>query len=328
MQRMKTVMKVMATVALLATTATVAMAEAKGAKIFVIGGKADDPFWSKIKKGADDAGLVAKATGGSVTWLGPQNYDNLGPDAAKMIRTALAQHPDAIVGPDWVPEAMDDAFKEVVAAHVPLIIYNSGGIDAANRLGAINYVGSDEYVAGLGGGAYFGKNGAKNVLCVNTLPGATNTESRCKGIADGIARNGGKSSQLPLPSSSFGNPTAVAEAIKAALLKDKTVDGLITISAGDANSAANGVSQAGVGDKVKLASFDMDETGLMRIKDGKQLFAIDQQPYLQGYLAVSLLNAFVNYGLDLPTKPVLTGPGIVGKDNVDATLAGAAAGAR
>ena len=328
MQRMKTVMKVMAAVALLATTATVAMAETKGAKIFVIGGKADDPFWSKVKKGAEDAGLVAKATGGSVTWLGPQNYDNLGPDAAKLIRTALAQHPNAIVGPDWVPEAMDDAFKEVIAARVPLIIYNSGGIDAANKLGAINYVGSDEYVAGLGGGAYFGKNGAKNILCINTLPGATNTESRCKGIADGIAKNGGKSSQLPLPSSSFGNPTAVAEAIKAALLKDKTVDGLITISAGDADSAANGVSQAGVGDKVKLASFDMDETGLTRVKDGKQLFAIDQQPYLQGYLAVSLLNGFVNYGLDLPTKPVLTGPSIVSKDNVDATLAGAAAGAR
>jgi simple sugar transport system substrate-binding protein len=328
MKRVKTFMKVMATAALMATTATVAMAETKGAKIFVIGGKADDPFWSKIKKGADDAGLVAKATGGSVTWLGPQNYDNLGPDAAKLIRTALAQHPDAIVGPDWAPEAMDDAFKEVVAAHVPLIIYNSGGIDAANKLGAISYVGSDEYVAGLGGGGYFGKTGAKNVLCVNTLPGATNTESRCKGIADGIAKNGGKSSQLPLPSSSFGNPTAVAEAIKAALLKDKTVDGLITISAGDANSAANAVSQASVGDKVKLASFDIDETGLTRIKDGKQLFAIDQQPYLQGYLAVSLLNGFVNYGLDLPTKPVLTGPGIVSRDNVDATLAGAAAGAR
>ena len=328
MKRVKTFTKVMAALALMAMTATAATAQTKGAKIFVIGGKADDPFWSKVKKGAEDAGLVAKATGGSVTWLGPQNYDNLGPDAAKLIRTALAQHPDAIVGPDWVPEAMDDAFKEVAAAHVPLIIYNSGGIEAANKLGAINYVGSDEYVAGLGGGAYFGKKDVKNVLCVNTLPGAANTEARCKGIADGIAKNGGKSTQLPLPSSSFGNPTAVAEAIKAALLKDKTVDGLITIGAGDANSAANAVSQAGVGDKVKLASFDMDETGLARIKDGKQLFAIDQQPYLQGYLAVSLLNGFVNYGLDLPTKPVLTGPGIVSKDNVAVTLAGAAAGAR
>ena len=328
MKRVKTFTKVMAALALMAMTATAATAQTKGAKIFVIGGKADDPFWSKVKKGAEDAGLVAKATGGSVTWLGPQNYDNLGPDAAKLIRTALAQHPDAIVGPDWVPEAMDDAFKEVAAAHVPLIIYNSGGIEAANKLGAINYVGSDEYVAGLGGGAYFGKKDVKNVLCVNTLPGAANTEARCKGIADGIAKNGGKSTQLPLPSSSFGNPTAVAEAIKAALLKDKTVDGLITIGAGDANSAANAVSQAGVGDKVKLASFDMDETGLARINDGKQLFAIDQQPYLQGYLAVSLLNGFVNYGLDLPTKPVLTGPGIVSKDNVAVTLAGAAAGAR
>ena len=72
----------------------------------------------------------------------------------------------------------------------------------------------------------------------------------------------------------------------------------------------------------------MDETGLQRIKDGTQLFSIDQQPYLQGYLAVSLLNGFVNYGLDLPTKPVLTGPGIVDAANVDATMAGAAAGAR
>lgn len=225
MTRIKDLMKVMAAAAVMAFSATSVMAE--GARIFVIGGKPDDPFWSKVKKGADDAGLVAQATGGSVTWLGPQNYDNLGPDAAKLIRTALSQNPSAIVGPDWVPEAMDDAFKEVVAAHVPLIIYNSGGMDAAKRLGAMNYVGNEEYTAGLGGGEYYGSHGAKNVLCVNTLPGATNTEARCKGIADAIGKSGGKSSQLPLPSSSFGNPTAVAEAIKAALLKDDTTDGVI-----------------------------------------------------------------------------------------------------
>jgi simple sugar transport system substrate-binding protein len=328
MNRTRRFAVILAMTAVAGLGATTALAQSHGAKIFVIGGKPDDPFWSKVKKGADDAGLVAQANGGSVTWLGPQNYDNLGPDAAKLIRTALSQHPDAIVGPDWVPEAMDDAFKEVVTAKVPLIIYNSGGMDAAKRLGALNFVGNEEYTAGLGGGAYFGSHGAKNVLCVNTLPGATNTEARCKGIADGIAKSGGKSNQLPLPSSSFGNPTAVAQAIKAALLKDTTIDGAVTISAGDANSAANAIGQAGVGDKVQLASFDMDETGLDRIKDGSQLFAIDQQPYLQGYLAVSLLNGFVNYGLDLPTKPVLTGPGIVSKENVDTTIAGAQAGAR
>ena len=157
--------------------------------------------------------------------------------------------------------------------------------------------------AGLAGGEYFGSHGAKNVLCVNTLPGATNTEGRCKGIADGIGKAAARSSQLPLPSSSFGNPTAVAEAIKAALLKDNYASTASSPSArGDANSAANAISQASVGDKVKLASFDMDETGWSASRPATQLFAIDQQPYLQGYLAVSLLNGFVNYGLDLPTE--------------------------
>lgn len=301
---------------------------AAGSKIFVIGGKADDPFWSRVKKGADDAALVVKAGGGTVTWLGPQNYDNLGPDAAKLIRTALSQKPDAIVGPNWVPEAMDAAFKEVVAAGVPLIIYNAGGMEAAKRLGAQNYVGSDEYVAGMGGGEYFIKSGAKNVLCVNTQPGSTNQESRCKGLADGMAKGGGKGTQLPLPSSAFGNPTAVAQAVKAALQKDPSIDGLITIAAGDATSAATGISQAGLVKKVKLGTFDIDPTNLARIKDGTQLFCIDQQPYLQGYLAVSMLHGFVQYGLKIPTAPILTGPGIVDASNVAATMAGATAGAR
>ena len=79
MTHFKLFMQVMAATTALAVGATAAMADSHGAKIFVIGGKADDPFWSKVKKGADDAGLVAKATGGSVTWLGPQTYDNLGP---------------------------------------------------------------------------------------------------------------------------------------------------------------------------------------------------------------------------------------------------------
>lgn len=326
MKAIKNTVKAVVIAAAVAMSATTAMAA--GAKIFVIGGKADDPFWSRVKKGADDAALVVKAGGGSVTWLGPQNYDNLGPDAAKLIRTALSQKPDAIVGPDWVPEAMDAAFKEVVAAGVPLIIYNAGGMDAAKRLGAQNFVGSDEYIAGSGGGEYFSKHGSKNVLCVNTLPGANNTEARCKGVADGIAKAGGKSGQLPLPSSSFGNPTAVAQAIKAALQKDKSIDGVITISAGDATSAAAGISQAGLAKTVKLGTFDMDPTNLQRVKDGTQLFCIDQQPYMQGYLAVSLLNGYVQYGLKVPTAPILTGPGIVDAANVAATIAGAAAGAR
>jgi simple sugar transport system substrate-binding protein len=306
---------------------TKAASSGSGPAIFVVGGKADDPFWSKVKRGADDAALVVKAGGGSVTWLGPKNYDNLGPDAAKLLQTALSQGADGVVGPDWVPDAEDAAFKQV-SGKIPLVLYNAGGIDAANNVGALNYFGSDEYTAGKAGGEFFGEDGEKNVLCVNTLPGAANTEARCKGIADGVESKGGKSKQLPLPSSKFGDPTAVSQAIKAALLKDDSIDGVVTISTGDANSAASAIQQGGVGDKVKLGTFDMDDEQLGRIKKGDQLFSIDQQPYMQGYLAVSALYGYIKWGLELPQKPILTGPAIISKDNVATAIAGSAAGVR
>lgn len=297
-------------------------------KIFVIGGKSDDPFWSKVKRGVDDAGDIVKGQGGSVTFIGPQNYDNLGPDAAKLVDSAISQGADVLIAPNWVPEAQNEAFKRAVAKDVPLFLYNAGGIESADDLGAVNYVGTEEYKAGQAGGQYLGQQDLTNVICVNTLPGATNTEDRCRGLADGLAESGGKSTQLPLPTSQFGNKTAVAQAIKAALLETDDIDGVVTIGTVDSDSAVTAVDQAGVQDKVKLGTFDTDDTALNRVKDGTLLFAIDQQPYLQGYLAVSMANAYVRYGLSLPQRPILTGPAVVTAENVDLALVGAKAGVR
>jgi len=295
--------------------------------IFVIGGKSDDPFWSKVKRGVDDAAKVVQAHGGKVTWLGPQNYENLGPDAAKLILTAKSQGATAVIGADWVPDAQNEAFKSVSSSGVPVFLYNSGGADAAKAVGALTYTGSDELLAGRAGGEFFAQKGVKNVLCVNTLPGAVNTEARCKGISEGVSSSG-KSTQLPLPSSNFGNPTAVTQAIKAALLKDSSIDGVVTISTTDADSAAAAIEQAAASSRVKLGTFDMDDTQLSRVKDGKQLFCIDQQPYMQGYLAVSQAYAYNAYGLLLPQSPLLTGPAVISASNVDQALAGAKAGVR
>jgi len=321
---MKKLLVILTTATALAIGASSAMA----ANIAVVGGSNDDAFWNKIKKGLDDATPGIKANGGSVNYLRLQNYDNFAPDVVALIRTAISQKVDGLVIPDWVPEAEDPAIKDAMKAGIKIILMNAGGADKAKELGALNYVGNEEYPAGLAGGAYFSAHKQKNVLCINTIPGAKNLEDRCKGISDGISKAGGKSTQLPLPASAFGNATAVAEAIKAELLKNDTIDGVVTISAGDADSAAIGIQQANKVKTVSLGSFDMNQAGLERIKAGTQSFAIDQQPYLQGYLAVSLLASTIDFGNDLPTKPVLTGPGIVDSSNIDPTLKGVKAGAR
>jgi len=104
-------MSILKTLVLSAAAVALSATASYAANIFVVGGKADDPFWSIVKRGAEDAGKVVSAEGGKVVWLAPQNYDNLGVDAAELIRQAIAQKADAIVAPDWVPAAMDPAFQ-------------------------------------------------------------------------------------------------------------------------------------------------------------------------------------------------------------------------
>jgi len=323
---MKYALKLMFSAALLATTASAALAD--GAKIFVVGGKADDPFWSIVKRGAEDAGKVVAAEGGKVVWLAPQNYDNLGVDAAELIRQAIDQKADAIVAPDWVPAAMDPAFQAVKKAGIPFIVYNAGGIQAADRLGAMNYVGAVDYKAGVAAGDYLGKAGHKNGVCVNSLPGAANIEDYCKGFAEGISKAGGKSDVLPLPATAEGNVTAVAQAVRAYLLQHADVDAIMATANLDAVGIAQGVAQAGKAGKAHLCGINFDQAILAQISAGTQDCAIDQQGYQQGFYAVSILNGFVNYGLSIPTREILTGPGVVDASNIKSTMAGAKEGTR
>jgi len=313
-----------ASVALTMGVAGVALA----AKIAIIGGMNSDQFWNKIKKGVDDARTVVEANGGSVDYLRMQSYDNFAADAAEIIRTAISQRPDGIAVPDWVFESQDPAIKEAVAAGIKVILFNAGTMDKAKELGAINYIGSDEYIAGFAGGEQLLKLGAKRGVCINTLPGTANIEARCKGMIDAMTKGGAKAEQLPLPSTAFGDPVAISEAIKAYLLEENDIDGALTIGAGEADAAAIGIEMAGKIETVRLGSFDFNEATLTRIKDGKQAFAIDQQPYLQSLLAVTLLASHIDFGTALPTMPILTGPGIIDSANVDATIAGVKVGAR
>lgn len=321
--------KVLAMTAAIAMSAGFAAADGHGGpNIFVVGGKPDDPFWSRVKLGAEHAGKVAEMHGGSVTWLGPQNYDNLGPDAAELIRQAIDQGADAVVGPNWVPEAMDPAFQAVVDAGIPLVIYNAGGIEAADRLGAMNYVGAVDYKSGEAAGIYLAEAGQTNGACVNTLPGAANIEAFCNGFNDGMASAGGTGSVLQLPATAFGDSTAVAQAVRAHLLQNPDINALFAIGDQDTNAAISGIQQAGKAGQVQICGMNFNDSILANIQQGTQACAIDQQGYQQGFFATSILINHVQYGTTIPTREILTGPGIVDASNVDLVIAGVEAGAR
>lgn len=322
--KLNTILKTTATAVLIATSASAAAA----AEIVIIGGMNSDLFWNKVKSGVDDARLAVEANGGSVNYLRMQSYDNFAADAADIIRVAISQNPDGIAVPDWVYESQDGPISEAIAAGIKVILYNAGTLAKAQELGALNYVGTDEYIAGQAAGDLFIKLGVTNGICINTLPGTVNIEARCQGMIDAMVDGGLVAEQLPMPSTSFGDPSAIAEGVKAYLSQNPDINGALTIGAGEADASAVGIAQAGKADTVVLGSFDFNETTLDRIKFGEQAFAIDQQPYLQSFLAITLLATNIDFGTDLPVAPILTGPGIINASNVDATMAGVKLGVR
>jgi simple sugar transport system substrate-binding protein len=314
-----TFIKKIATAAMAAMLASSAYAGDKD--IAVIVGSAQDGFWNMVKKGVDDARLMVEANGGTVNFMQTQNYDNFGPEQA------VAQGAEGIAIPNWLPESETPALKAAREKGVVIMSFNAGQGEMDNY-GALNYFGSDEYLAGVEGGKYLAKHGAKKILCHIQNPGAVNLETRCKGVEAGAKEAGASTFILRVPANLDQDMNGTSEAIKSELIADPSIDAVITLAAWAADAAANSIEQQGQTGKIQLGTFDMSASVLDRISSGTQTFAIDQQPYLQGFLSTSMLFANLKFGTAIATKPVLTGPAIVDKSNVASAIEGVKLGAR
>ena len=233
---MKLTTKTFFAAAVLALMSTSAMAQ----DIAVIAGSVEDAFMDKIKKGVDDATTMVTANGGTVQFLRTQNYENFGPDLVTLINQAVAQGVEGIAIPIWVPEAQIPALQAARKAGIVIVQYNSG-LPVVTDVGAINYFGSDEYAAGVGGGKYLAEKGAKHIVCHIQVPGAINLEERCRGVTDGATAMGAKVTVLNTPPNLDGDITGTAEAFKAEMIGDPTIDALVSCADFGAAAAVNAV---------------------------------------------------------------------------------------
>lgn len=111
------------------------------------------------------------------------------------------------------------------------------------------------------------------------------------------------------------------------LQQDRGVDRMLTLSAHVAEAALEAVGQ--VNSYAKVATFDTNPAVVAAIKNGTVAWAIDQQPYLQGYLAVDTLNLYLtNKNVIGGGLPILTGPSFVDGVNIDSVAELADAGTR
>lgn len=276
-------------------------------------GDVGNAFWTIVKNGAVQAG---KDMGDSVVYQ--SNGDPT--KQAQLIDAAANQKPDGIVVSMANPEALKASIQRAISKGIPVITINSGEAES-KPYGALSHIGSDETVAGRAVGTELKHQGAKNVICVVQEAGNVGLEQRCAGVK---ATLGGTVTNLQVDNN---NLQGAQSTIQAKLQADKSIDGVVTLGAQVAGVAVAAI--AGAHSSAKLATFDLDGNVAKAIEQGKILFAVDQQPYLQGYLAVVMLTLYKsNLNVLGGGQPVLTGPNLITKANAAQVAKLAAAGTR
>ncbi|MEU0335449.1 substrate-binding domain-containing protein [Streptomyces sp. NPDC006193] len=273
-----------------------------------------DTFWDTVRKGAQAA--AAKDNIKLVYSADP----NAG-SQANLVQNAVDQKVDGIAVTLAKPDALKSVIGKAKQAGIPVVGLNSGLADW-KKLGLLEFFGQDESVAGEAFGEKLNTTGAKKIVCVIHEQGNVGLTQRCdgvkktfKGTTDTLYVNG-----TDMPS--------VKSTITAKLKQDHSLDTVVTLGAPIALTATQSVGDAG--SKAKVATFDLNGQLVKAVRSGSIQFAVDQQPYLQGYLAVDSLWLYKNNGnySGGGVQPVLTGPAFVDRSNVDEVAGFAAKGTR
>jgi simple sugar transport system substrate-binding protein len=171
-------------------------------------------------------------------------------------------------------------------------------------------VGQPEYDAGKGAGIRAKANGVDKFLCVNHYMTNPASVERCQGFADGLGVELGK--QMI---DSGMDPGEIKNKVIAYLRANPDTNGIITLGPNSAHPTIAALETAGLKGKIFFGTFDLSNEIAAAIKDGTIAFAIDQQPYLQGYLPVVILANLARYGV-VPGNNINSGPGFVTKKNL------------
>ncbi|MFF1720456.1 sugar ABC transporter substrate-binding protein [Streptomyces sviceus] len=273
-----------------------------------------DTFWDLVRKGAQAAAAKDNV---KLVYSSDPNAGN----QANLVQNAIDQKVDGIALTAAKPTAMKDVVAKATAVGIPVVGFNSGVSDW-KKLGMLEYFGQDENIAGQAFGQRLNQLGAKHALCVIQEQGQVALEARCAGLKKGFS---GKTDILYVNGTDM---PSVKSTITAKLKQDSSIDQVVTLGAPIALTAVQSLSDAG--SKAKLATFDLNKDLVKAVQNGTVEFAVDQQPYLQGYLAVDSLWLYKTNGnfSGGSTAPVLTGPAFIDKTNVDTVAKFAANGTR
>ncbi len=265
-----------------------------------------DSWWNTVRNAINEAGERVNA---EVEYRNPPNGDLA--NMARIIEQAVASRPDGLITTIADYDVLKDPIREAVQRGIPVITINSGTEEQSAELGASMHVGQPEHYAGLKAGERAKEAGVTRFVCVNHYITNPASVERCRGYAEGLGVElGDQMIDAGI------DPTEVQKKVAAYLRQNPDTNGILALGPNSAHPTIRALKDLGVAGKVHFATFDLSDPIAAAIQAGVIDFAIDQQPYLQGYMPVVTLALYNRYGL-MPANNIRSGPGFVTKENVD-----------
>jgi simple sugar transport system substrate-binding protein len=276
-------------------------AESSGLTVAMITHEAPgDSFWDKVRAGAEAA---AQRHGIDLRY----SNDDEASGQATLIQNAVDSNVDGIAVTLAAPGPVAPAVQAALDAGIPVVAFNQG-IDDWEEVGAMMYFGSDETLAGRTVGERLTEANANKALCVIMEQGSIALESRCAGVKETFSNT----ENINVDGTDMPGLQA---ALTAKLQQDAEIDYVVTLGAPFALAALDSIEEAG--SSAQVVTFDLNADAANAIQDGSIVFSVDQQPYVQGYLAVSSLWLNLTNGNDIGGgQAVLTGPSFVDESNI------------
>jgi simple sugar transport system substrate-binding protein len=298
-------------VAATALAAVQAFPQGKPLKIIYVSQlPASDPFGSIIVNGFNAA---CKQYRVSCTYRGLSAVAFNAADMIKLLQNAKAANPDGLIASDSAPSGLNKTLKSISSSGTPLILANTGyGQTAAT--GALTFVGNQEYNLGFAGGSKLRALGLKHAILFTTQPGIPLADQRNAGFKAAFK---GAVDAVQVAATDLNNSTKMANILKASMLKDQKADAVFSI--GSALNPAMLAVRGGLGsraDQIHWSSIDLTPLVVKALKAKQMDFAIVQQQYLEGYLAVQQMVFYLRGGFTPAREFTPAGPTYVTPDNV------------
>jgi simple sugar transport system substrate-binding protein len=278
----------------------------------VVHGGISHPFWKVVERGAKDVEAVLPDL--KVVYTGPDVYNF--EQFMSIVDSAIAAKPDGLILTITSPDAMDKNLRRVInELKIPVIAINAKdprSLDA--RIPYLSYVGESSYDVGCSMAREALKRmKPKRAVFGNHAAGAIPIEERSAGFRDTL-----KAAGVPVDILDVTADPVKGAAILMDYLKAHPDTNLVYPSATPHIEAFVPLAESEgvkIGKDVFVTSIDISPKVLEYIQQGKVMFTIDQQQYMQGSASVYLMYLYLKYGLTPPAL-VPTGPGIITADKI------------